>query len=109
MSPYYANLSRWLVSPGLTPHGWPLVAANLFIYLYVCWLGFWFMRGTAGLERFFVAGWLAEILLWPLALLGRQAVVVKHVGALGLVVASLAAVALLLDRSDVVDVDGPQA
>jgi len=68
------------------------------------------MRGTAGLERFFVAGWLAEILLWPLALLGRQwAVVVKHVGALGLVVASLAAVALLLDRSDVVDVDGPQA
>jgi hypothetical protein len=52
--------------------GWPLIAVNVFIYGYLYWLGFWFVRGTEGLERFFMAGWFAGILLWPLKMLRPQ-------------------------------------
>ena len=75
-------------------HGWPLIAVNLFIYCCVCWLGFWFIRGTVGQERFFMLGWFADILLWPLKMLWPgSAVPIRHIGALGLAVALLAALA----------------
>jgi hypothetical protein len=79
-------------------HGWPLIAVNVFIYGYICWLAFWFVRGTAGRERLFMVGWFAGILLWPLRMLRPQwAVVTKHIGAFGLAVALLAALALLVE------------
>jgi hypothetical protein len=31
-------------------------------YGYLCWLGFWFIRGTHGRERAVIVGWAIEIL-----------------------------------------------
>ncbi len=85
-------------------HGWPLIAVNVVLYLYLCWLGFWFIRGTAGPERLFMLGWFANILLSPLETLRPQwAVAIKHIGAFGLGVALLAALSLLLKPSEVAD------
>jgi hypothetical protein len=81
-----------------------MIAANVFIYAYWCWLGFWCIRGTVGRERVFIVGWFADILLWPLRMLGAQwAAASRHIGALGLAVALLAVLALLLDQSDAAD------
>jgi hypothetical protein len=45
-----------------------------------------------------MVGWFAGILLWPLRMLRPQwAVVTKHIGAFGLAVALLAALALLVE------------
>jgi hypothetical protein len=84
--------------------GWPLVAPDVLIYAYICWLGFWLIRGTAGRERFFMLGWFAHVLLWPLKMWRPGwAVAIKHIGAFGLAVALLAALVLLLNPSEVVD------
>lgn len=81
--------------------GWPMIAVNVFFYSYVCWLAFWFIRGTKGPERVFMAGWFAGLLLWPLKMLHPQwTVAIKYIGALGLAVAFLAALALLLQPTD---------
>jgi hypothetical protein len=78
-------------------HGRALIAANVGFYLYLCWLGFWFIRGTAGPERGFMVGWFANILLVPIESLRPQwAGAVRHIGTFGLGVALLAALALLL-------------
>lgn len=83
-------------------HGWALVAANVALYLYLCWLGFWFIRGTAGLERFFMVGWFAGILSGPIESLRPQwAGAIRQVGIFGLGVALLAALALLLKPAGV--------
>jgi hypothetical protein len=90
-------------------HGWTLIAVNVFIYGYICWLAFWFVRGTAGRERLFMVGWFAGILLWPLRMLRPQWVTVtKHIGAFGLAVALLAALALLLEPPVVAESGDPQ-
>jgi len=41
----------WLLGPPLL-HGWVLMAVNVLLYAYICWLAFWCVRGTAGRERF---------------------------------------------------------
>ena len=93
--------SGWLTPPFLGLHVWPMITANVLIYGYICWLGFWFIRGTAGRERVFMAGWFLGILLWPVKMLWPQwAGTVRQIGVFGLAVALLAALALLLDRSD---------
>lgn len=98
--------SGWFLGAPLL-HGWLLSAVNIFIYLYLCWLGFWFIRGTAGRERLFMVGCFADILPWPLKMLRPQwATATKLIGAFGLVVALLAALALLLEPS-AVSGDGP--
>jgi hypothetical protein len=80
---------------------------NVAFYGYLCWLGFWFIRGTAGPERLFMVGWFANILLSPLETLRPQwAVAIKHIGTLGLAVALLAAFSLLLRPSDVANSRG---
>jgi hypothetical protein len=97
----------WFIGAPLL-HGWPLVAVNVFIYGYICWLGFWFIRGTVGRERFFMAGWFAGVVLWPIKMLRPGwALAVRYVGAFGLAVALLAAVALLLSPPDAADRDSP--
>jgi len=89
----------WLLGPPLL-HGWTLVGVNSFFYAYFCWLGFWFIRGTAGQERFFIVGWSAGFLLWPLEMLRPQwATITRQIGIFGLAVALLAAVAMLLELS----------
>jgi len=99
--------SGWfLVVPLL--HGWLLLAMNILIYLYFCWLAFWLIRGTAGRERLFMVGWFVGILLRPLKILGPQwAMATKHIGAFGLAVALLAVVALLLEPPVVRESGGP--
>lgn len=54
----------WLFTSPLL-HGWPWVVLSLFFYVYLCWLAFWLIRGTAGAERVFMVGWFAGILLSP--------------------------------------------
>ncbi len=82
-------------------HGRALIAANIALYLYLCWLGFWFIRGTAGPERVFMVGWFSNILLGPVESLRPQwAGAIGHIGAFGLGAALLAALALLLTPPD---------
>ena len=89
--------SSWFLGVPLL-HGWLLLAVNILLYLYICWLAFWFIRGTAGRERLFMVGWFVGILLWPLKMIRPQwAIATKYIGAFGLAVALLAAVALLLE------------
>jgi len=78
-------------------HGWPLIAVNVALYLYLCWVAFWFIRGTEGRERLFLAGWLFHLILWPVERLSpRSATTIQYLGMFGLVVALFAAVWLLL-------------
>ena len=96
--------SGWLLSTGFVPHGWLLMAANVFFYCFACWIAFWFIRGTAGPARFFMGGWCIGFVLSPLKLLGPQwAGVTKHIGAVGLAVALLASLALMLRPLDLAD------
>jgi len=83
-------------------HGRALIAVDVVLYVYICWLAFWFIRVTAGRELFFMVGWFVGFLLWPLKILWpRSAVPIGHIGAFGLAVALFAALALLLDHSTV--------
>jgi hypothetical protein len=78
-------------------HGWPLIAANVVLYGYLCWLAFWFIRGTKGRERVVMAGWFSAILLSPLEILHHGwAVEIRWICMFGSAVALLAAVSLLL-------------
>ena len=54
-----------LFSAPLYSIGWPLVVVNVFFFGYICWLGFWFTRGTERRQRFFMVGWFAGVVLWP--------------------------------------------
>ena len=88
-------------------YGWALIAVNVVLYAYICWLAFWFIRGTAGRERFFMVGWFVGLLLWRLKMFWpRSAVPIGHIGAFGLAVALFAALALLLDHSEAIDSSG---
>jgi hypothetical protein len=99
--------SGWLLSLGFVPHGWPQVAVNVVFYGYLCWLGFWSIRGTLGRERFFMVGWFVSILLSPLERVRPQwAAALEHIGTLGLAMALLAALSLLLAPADVVASNG---
>ena len=91
--------SGWLFSSAV-PHGWPGIALSVFFYVYLCWLAFWFVGGTAGTERVFMVGWFVGILLSPLEVLRPHwSSAIMHIAAIGLAVALLAALALLLKPS----------
>lgn len=93
----------WLFTSPLL-HGWPWVALSVFFYAYLCWLAFWFIRGTVGTERLFMVGWFAGIILSPLGMLRPQwVVVITHIATIGLAVALLAALALLMKPSTAPD------
>lgn len=99
--------SRWLVPMDVFYHGGPLVAVNVFFYGWICWIGFWCIRRSAGRERVLVVGWLTGIFLWPIRMLRPEwAIALKHISVFGLGVALLAALALLLEPSDVADSGG---
>jgi hypothetical protein len=101
-----AREARWLLGPPLL-HGWGLVAANILIYAYLCWLVFWFVRRTSGQERFFMMGWFAGVLFWPVKMLRSQwAVAIRYISAFGLAVALLAAIALLLATWEEAELNG---
>lgn len=92
--------STWLVGDHLL-RGWPLVSVNLVLYGYLCWLGFWFVRGTEGRERFFIIGWFADILLWPLKVVKPQwSSAMDNIGLAGLATALFAALSFLLREFD---------
>ena len=103
LHPYHAR-TGWLVPFGFLVHRWALLAANIAFYGYLCWLGFWFVRGTAGLERVFIAAWFVNILVSPLERLWPQwLVAIRHISIFGLGVALLAGISLLLNRSEAAD------
>jgi hypothetical protein len=87
----------WLLPLDFMLHGSPLVAASVIFYGYLCWLAFWFIRGTKGRERVVMVGWFATILLSPLQTLQHGwAMEIRYICTFGLAVALLAAVSLLL-------------
>jgi hypothetical protein len=88
--------SGWLLPLDYLLHGWPLIAANVAFYGYLCWVGFGFIRGTKGRERVFMIGWAANILLSPIEILRPEwAAAIKYIGMFGLTVALFAALSLL--------------
>lgn len=94
----------WLVPQSILFHGWVLVVFNIAIYGEICWIAFWCIRRTIGRERLFMVGMFANILLWPArTLLPQWAFAIRHIGAFGLAVATLAALTLLLDSSNHAD------
>jgi hypothetical protein len=96
--------ASWLVPQSILFHGRVLIVFNVVIYAEICWIAFWCIRRTIGRERAFMAGMFADILLWPAEMLFPQwAFAIKHVGAFGLAVATLAAFTLLLDSSNRAD------
>jgi hypothetical protein len=89
----------WLLGPTHLLHGRAILLANIALYAYLWWLAFWFVRGTAGRERLFTAGWFVGLVLQPLEILWpRSAVPISYIGPFGLAVALFAALALLLDQ-----------
>jgi hypothetical protein len=100
----------WLLPQSVLFHGWGLTAFNVVIYGEICWIAFWCIRHTIGRERLFMAGMFANILLWPAKmLLPHWAFAIRHVGAFGLAVATLAALTMLLDSSNQTDSDRANA
>ena len=93
----YCRWNLWL-------HGWPLVAANVVFYRYLCWLAFWFIRGSHGRERVFTVGWFSAVLLPPLEVLQHGFTVeIRYICAFGLAISLLAAVSLLLRPTGIDD------
>ena len=91
----------WFVPQSILFHGWVLIVFNIVIYGEICLIAFWCIRRTVGRERFFMMGMFADILLWPARMLLPQwAFAIRHIGAFGLAVATLAALTLLLDSSN---------
>ena len=94
----------WLLPQSILFHGWVLIAFNVLIYGEICWIAFWCIRRTLGRERLFMGGMFADIVLWPAKMLLPQwSFAIRHVGAFGLAVATLAALTLLMDSSNQAD------
>jgi hypothetical protein len=98
--------SGWLFPASPLIHGWALIAANVLIYAWFCWITFWFVRGTRGPERFLILGWVSGILLWPFRMSWPESLAIRSIGVLGLIVALLASVSLLLRSLDTGDPQG---
>jgi hypothetical protein len=97
----------WLLPLDFLLHGWALTGVNIAFYCYLCWLAFWFIRGTHGRERVVMVGWFVTILLAPFESVWRQwAMAMRYVEALALLVALLASVAILLDSKAVAESSG---
>jgi len=95
------SYAAWLLPESILFHGWILIVFNIVIYGEICLIAFWCIRRTIGRERLFMMGMFANILLWPARMLLPQwAFAIKHIGAFGLAVATLAALTLLLDSSN---------
>ncbi len=104
------NARGLLVPLDFVLHGWPLIAANVAFYGYLCWLVFWFVRISHERERVVMVGWAVGILLSPLEILWPVAAsTVRYVEAFGLLVALLAAVSLLLHPAPVSESSGRTA
>jgi hypothetical protein len=89
--------SGWLLPIDYLLHGWALIAANVALYLYLCWLAFCFIRGSEGRERIFMAGWFTHLVLYPVEKLWPlTAQAIQYIGTLALAISILAAVSLLL-------------
>jgi hypothetical protein len=90
-------LDSWL-------RGWPLVAANVVFYSYLCWLAFWFIRGSHGRERVFIVGWFSAVLLSPLEVLQHGFTLeIRYICAFARAVSLLAAVSRLLHPTGIDD------
>jgi hypothetical protein len=94
----------WILPLDFVLQGWPLIAANVAFYGYLCWLAFCFIRGSEGRERIFMAGWFVHLALYPVEKLWPQSsAAMQYVTVAGLAVAVLAAVSLLLNPAPIAD------
>lgn len=97
--------SGWLLPLDSLLHGWVLMAVNLAVYLYLCWLAFWFIRGTEGRERLFIAAFVFHLILWPVERLWpRSGTTIQYLGNFGVAVALFASVWLLIRPAPSCDV-----
>jgi hypothetical protein len=101
------NHSGWLLPSGVMLHGRALLIANLVMYAYMCWLGYWIIRSTKGRERIFMSGWFVPLLLSPLVLVSWLSQAVQFMGSMGLLIALGAAASLLMrpERSNESELD----
>ena len=90
--------------------GWAL-AANVAFYGWICWMAFWWIRGTKGRERLLTVCWFSIILTEPLVALGREwSIALDYVDSATLGVALCAAVSMLFEkRGDAASVNTPEA
>jgi hypothetical protein len=94
----------WLLPMDFVLHGWSLRVLNVALFVYLCWLGFCFIRGTQGRERLIMIGcWFAETPKWATsalrpdwALRPEWSVACKYISIIGFTVALLTAVSLML-------------
>lgn len=97
---YGSQPAGWLVEPYGLLHGRPLVAVNIALYGYVCWLAYWFIRGTHGRERFFMVAGFASLLLWPLKTVQHGWILeVRYINVFGYSLALVIAISLLIRGS----------
>ncbi len=102
-----SHSSGWLLPSGVMLHGRALLIANLVIYAYTCWVGYWIIRSTKGRERIFMSGWFVPLLLSPLVLVSSLSQAVQFMGSMGLLIALGAAASLLArpERSNESELD----
>jgi len=94
----------WLLPIDFVLHGWSLKALNAALFVYLCWLGFCFIRGTHGRERLIMIGcWFAETPKWATsalrpdwALRPEWGAACKYISIIGFTVALLTAISLML-------------
>ncbi len=90
---------RLLIENFFGLNGWALIALNVAFFIYVCWLAYSCIRGTAARERLFFVCWFVNILLWPLRALKPEWSTAEHyVSSIALVVALSSAASLLWGR-----------
>jgi hypothetical protein len=92
----------WLISLDSPPLPvWANVVLNIVFYIYLVWAGVWFCRRTRGKEQVLVAGFFISALLGllsPIRALASQnaVVVIRSIQAIGMTVATFAALLILL-------------
>ncbi|HJU09581.1 MAG TPA: hypothetical protein VJ728_01825 [Candidatus Binataceae bacterium] len=90
----------WMSQFDVLLHGYWLIAAKVVLYLFLCWLGVWMIRGTEGRERLFMVGWFSAILIPPITMQRADSVGVgAYIGTAGMGIALGAALSLVLRPS----------
>ena len=90
----------WMSQFDVLLHGYWLIGAKVALYVFLCWLGFWMIRGTEGRERLFMVGWFSAILIPPITMQRADWVAVgSYIGTVGMGIALVAALSLVFRPS----------
>jgi hypothetical protein len=89
--------SPWLLDLSfLSVHGWTLLAVNIAVFAFVCWIAFHFILGSYGLARTFVVAWAVPLMNWPLGFIASTHNIRHTISVVATSIAFLAALAMLL-------------